>query len=61
MKEKFKFKKLITATNIFILILLIFYLLDRFLPFPKVMQDIMRGTKMLLPYLITYSAVAEDF
>ncbi len=33
MKEKINFKKFITATNILIIILFVFYLLDRFLPF----------------------------
>ena len=35
MKKKFEIKKLFTATNILIVILLIIYLLDRFLPFPE--------------------------
>ncbi len=33
--KKFNFKKLLTATNIFIVILVIFYLLDCYLPLPE--------------------------
>lgn len=35
MKKKFDFKKLITATNILIAVLIIFYLLDCYLPLPE--------------------------
>ena len=34
-KKKFNFKKLITATNILMILLVIFYLLDCYLPLPK--------------------------
>ncbi|MDE7396053.1 MAG: rhomboid family intramembrane serine protease, partial [Clostridiales bacterium] len=35
MKKKFEFKKLITATNILMVVLVILYLLDCYLPLPK--------------------------
>ncbi len=35
MKKKFEIKSLFTATNILIVILIVFYFLDRFLPFPE--------------------------
>ena len=35
MKKKFDAKKLLTATNILIVVLIVFYFLDRFLPFPE--------------------------
>ena len=35
MKKKFDAKKLLTATNVLIVVLIVFYFLDRFLPFPE--------------------------
>lgn len=35
MTEKPNYKKYLTATNIFMLVIIIFYLLDRYLPFPE--------------------------
>lgn len=35
MKKSFNLKKYVTATNVLILVLILFYLLDRYLPFPE--------------------------